>query len=200
MSKNTRTRILLTAVAALLLVTMAVGGTLAWLTDTSDEVTNTFTPTTLSVDLTETGIDNEGNKDFEMIPGKTLTKDPKVSYTTDVDAYLFVKITESANLDEFIEYTIADGWDIVVKETDGVTVIGRVVATDSNTSFPVLKDNQVTVLDSVNKDMMDAVIGGTDTEPTLAFEAFIIQQHGFSSIEAAWNEVNGEPEAEVLTT
>ena len=53
MSKNTRTRILLTAVAALLLVAMTVGGTLAWLQDTSDTVENTFTASNIDVELDE---------------------------------------------------------------------------------------------------------------------------------------------------
>lgn len=44
MSKNTRNRILLTAVAALLLVAVAVGGTVAYLNATSNAVVNTFTP------------------------------------------------------------------------------------------------------------------------------------------------------------
>lgn len=99
MSKNTRTRILLTAVAALLLVTMAVGGTLAWLQATTKEVTNTFKPHEVSIKLEESELKEDGSLNvdkkvqantYQMIPGYTYGKDPAVTVTYSVPVYVFV--------------------------------------------------------------------------------------------------------------
>lgn len=97
MSKNTRNRILLTAVAALLLVCVAVGGTLAWLVDQTTPVVNEFKTTGIDIDLTETK--NDGDKwTMEMIPGTSESKNPTVSVekTTTVDIILFVKFDNQA--------------------------------------------------------------------------------------------------------
>lgn len=124
MSKNTRTRILLTAVAALLLVVVAVGGTMAWLADTTTEVTNTFSPAGIDINLDETWNDSEDvDKDgiteewiMQMIPGTSKAKDPIVSVekTTTVDIYLFVKFNETVD-ENYLTYTNAltaadSGW------------------------------------------------------------------------------------------
>ena len=55
----------------MVLAVAAVGGTIAWLTDSTDAVTNTFTVGNINIDLTETK-----NLDLKMVPGNTITKDP----------------------------------------------------------------------------------------------------------------------------
>ena len=98
MSKNTRNRILLTALAALLLVTLTIGGTMAWLTATSGPVTNTFTTSNVNVEISET------TSDYKMVPGATISKDPTVKLLDgSEDAWVFVKVTTENNLDTYIE-------------------------------------------------------------------------------------------------
>ena len=187
MSKNTRTRILLTAVAALLLVAMTVGGTLAWLQDVTKEVKNTFTTTNIDIDLNETATN------FEMIPGNTIAKDPVVTiYPTSEASYIFVKITESANFDTYFEqYTIAEGWTVLTNDDiddNKVTVLYRTVdKVTAQQNFPVLAggtNGQVKVLTTVTNAMMDAAKG--TGAPTLTFEAYAVQQANLT-VDAAWD-------------
>ena len=64
--------------ALTLLVVGVVAGTLAWLTAKSDTVVNTFTTSDIEVKLEETkGTTVTGGKEFKMIPGYELEKDPK---------------------------------------------------------------------------------------------------------------------------
>ena len=56
--------------ALTLLVAGVVGGTLAWLTDQTAEVKNTFTVGDINIGLTET------TTDYKMVPGNTIAKDP----------------------------------------------------------------------------------------------------------------------------
>lgn len=179
MSKNTRTRILLTAVAALLLVTMTIGGTLAWLTDTSDTVTNTFKPSNVAVDVDET----TGNT-YQVIPGVAITKDPEVTATANVDSWVFVKVTKSDNWPTGVTFTKADGW---TELEDGVWYRELLVEEDANDvatqvteTWQVLANDTLTVANNVN----------VTAEFTLNFDAYIIQKAGFDTAAAAWAELN----------
>ena len=160
--------------AAVLLVGATIGGTLAWLQATTKEVENTFTDSDIGVTLEET------KENFKMIPGHTIDKDPKVSVTTgSEDAWLFVKVTKSANYDTYLTHVIADGWELV--ENDGiedanVAVYGRkVIGGQTGEVYSVLKDDQVKTLETVTKEMMNKIKDGTVDEPTLTFQAYAVQ-------------------------
>lgn len=155
---------LLLAIA--LVVVGVVAGTVAWLTDKTPSVKNTFTTSDIDIDLTET------NREYKMIPGWTIAKDPTVTVKADSEAcYLFVKLEKSGNFDTFMTYVMADGWT----ELTGVNgVYYRTVdATATDVSYPVLKDNKVTVNDDVTKEQMDALM--PDTYPTLTVTAYASQ-------------------------
>ena len=182
MSKNTRTRILLTAVAALLLVTMAVGGTLAYLQAESDKVTNTFKPNDVDVELKETT-----GTSYELIPGVDIKKDPKVTVTNTVDAYAFVVIDESKWVDtklaDIVKYEIAEGWTLV-ESVDNKKVYAREVGKDDTTKvFGVIKNDTVTVTKFLTEDNMPSA------NVELSFEAYVIQKAGFNDAATAWKEV-----------
>lgn len=168
-----------------LAVAIGIGGTLAWLTAKTEEVKNTFTVGNINITLTEEAGGN--TKEFKMVPGQTITKDPKVTVKAGSEAcWLFVKIEESANLDNFISYAVADGWTALTG-VDGV-YYRAVDATTTDMVYPVLTGNQVTVENDVTKAMMDNLTA--DTYPTLTFTAYAIQQAGFNDAAAAWTEAS----------
>lgn len=164
--------------ALTLLVAGVVGGTLAWLTDQTAEVKNTFTVGDINIDLTET------NRDYKMVPGNKLDKDPTVIVKAESEAcWLFVKVTESENLDTFITYAIAEGW---TELQDGV-YYREVSASNADQTFPVLAGNAVTVKDTVTKAMLTAK---DFTNPTLTFKAYAVQKDNVASASDAWAKVN----------
>lgn len=179
------TKTLIVALAVMLVVGCAVGGTLAWLTDTTDQVTNTFTVGNIDIGLAET------KDNFKMVPGATISKDPKVTVKAGSEAcWLFVKVTESDNLDSFISYSVDSNWTALT----GVSGVYYREVPDQTTAttdveYSVLTNDQVTVKDTVTKDMMDAITAGEATAPTLTFKAYAIQKEGFTTAAAAWNEV-----------
>lgn len=83
-----RTLALLCAVT--MVIGIAVGGSLAWLVSKPDSVTNTFTTSDVDITLTEPAGENaEVKYHFQMVPGKTITKDPKVTVTAgSLDSYI----------------------------------------------------------------------------------------------------------------
>ncbi|MBQ8381721.1 MAG: hypothetical protein IJX47_00785 [Clostridia bacterium] len=179
-AKRTGVKILILCLSLLLVAAGAVGGTLAWLISKTSPVVNTFTYGDINITLKET--DPEGNDDptdnsYIMVPGHTISKDPLVTVLAGSEAcWLFVKVDESANLGDFIEYTVAEGW-IALDETDYAGVYYREVdAVTEDTEFGVLAGDQVTVLENVTKEMLNNLTA--DTYPTLTFTAYAVQRDG----------------------
>ena len=166
--------------ALTLLVAGVVVGTLAWLTDQTAEVKNTFTVGDINIGLTET------TADYKMVPGNTIAKDPTVTVKANSEAcWLFVKVTESTDLKDFITYAIAEGWT-ALPGVDGV-YYREVPASAADQTFSVLAGDAVTVKSDVTRTMLETA--KTDA-PTLTFKAYAIQKDHFATADAAWAEVS----------
>lgn len=178
--RRSRRLALILGMLAVLLVA-GISGTIAWLIDTTEEVENVFTAGDINIELAET------TETFKMIPGNDIMKDPTVTVKEGSEAcWLFVEITESSNLDDFIDYTVADnGWTAL---TGAPGVYYRAVdATTEDTSFAVLEGNEVTVLSTVTKGMMEGLAEPGATQPTLTFQAYAVQQANVADAAAAWD-------------
>ena len=187
-------------VALVLVLCCAMGGTLAWLVAKTDPVVNTFTYGDINIDLSESE-----NLNLKMIPGNDITKDPKVTVEANSEAcWLFVKVEESNNFDDFMTYAIASGWtlynttttgsDIKTDDTtDDTYVIYREVdanTANAGTSYQVLagkeeyQNGYVTVNDAVTKKMFAALTEAT--RPTLTFTAYAVQSDNVTTVADAW--------------
>ena len=183
--KKTKLLTMLGAVA--LIGAIGVGSTLAYLSDTTDVVENTFTVGKVEISLDETDNDNLSgdrvteNEYTNMIPGTTYTKDPTVHVTNDSeDCYVFVKITGIKEIEN------ADGTIAVVSTDEMLTVNGfnanleKVAGTEDIYKYTIKvekvnqNDNDIKIFDSItlNKD----VEGGEPNEITV--RAFAIQAGG----------------------
>lgn len=174
--------------ALVLVVGGVIGGTLAWLTATTTPVQNTFTTSDIDITLTETT-----GTTYKMVPGNTIAKDPKVTVVANSEkCYLYVKLEKSTNFDSFMTYEMASGWTALTG-VDGV-FYREVNASNTDQEFGVLKDDKVTVLDTVTKGMMDAIEAGTAPAPTLTVTAYASQYmknntESFTAAEA-WANIN----------
>ena len=170
--------------ALTLLVVGAVAGTLAWLTATSDVVTNTFTTSDIKVELKETTGD-----EYKMIPGYTISKDPKAKVLAgSEECYLFVKLAKSAGFDTYLEYEVADGWTQLTTDKDGKAITDlvyyrKVQTADIGTAYSVLKNDQVTVKGSVTKEQMNALDAEGAVKPTLTITAYASQLYKSAGVE-----------------
>lgn len=189
---KTRNKALVLTLCAVLLVVATVMGTLAYLTAETQEITNTFTVGNINITLTE----NKGgeNKEFKMVPGCTIDKDPKVKVVDgSEDCILFVKVEKANDFDTYLTYEMAGGWNEL---TGNAGVYYRTVkSTDAVKEFSVLKDDKVMVKTDVNKTQMDALTA--DTYPTLTFKAYACQLTKDGTTEftpaEAWAKVNPTP-------
>lgn len=217
-SKKTvaKKRVIAVLIAVVLIVGAVAGSTLAWFTDTTDPVVNTFTVGDIDIGLKETT-----GEEYKMIPGHYVDKNPVVTVFKDSEkSYLFVKLTENLGIwattpkpggtnedtysfRELLHYELADGWDQL--KVDGVDVPGvyyRIV--DKNAAedqeFQVLKDNKVSVDYKVTKEMM-AMLDAESKYPTLSVKAYAIQYFKTNDTPfgeaAAWVALNDQLEPEI---
>lgn len=179
--KFSRKNVLTASLAVILSAAMLIGGgTYAYLQGETHEVKNNFKTNQVLVDLDET----TGN-DYNIIPGTTQEKDPKVTVTNTVDAYVYVEVTDAT--DGLVDYEIADGW---IKLDGYDNVYYREVAADADTKeFPVLKDNSVSYDATLeNSDMVD-IEGNLKQGVSLTFNALAIQKAPFDNEKDAYEEM-----------
>ena len=177
---------LIAVVLTIVLCLGAFGTTLAWLMDSTDTVTNTFTVGDVNITLTETkGEGTDLAKTFKMVPGSTIAKDPKVTVVGgSEDCYLFVKVVKSDNFDTFITSAMDTGWTVLDATNHPGVYYRTVAASNADQTFSVLAGDAVTVNTSVTKTMMNALTEAT--RPTIAFTAYAVQQANVADAATAW--------------
>ena len=182
-------KVLALVLALTLLVAGVVGGTLAWLTQKTDPVVNTFTYGDINITLAETTGTN-----YKIIPGVDITKDPKVTVKANSEAcWLFVKVQETGTfVPGKVTYAIADGWTKLTGVTGVDNVYYREVgAVTANTDFAVLKGNKVTVSTELTKAEVNTITA--ENQPTLTFTAYAVQKDGIADAATAWAKVSTNP-------
>lgn len=195
-------KIVALALVFCLSLAIGVGGTLAYLTATTQTVTNTFTVGNVSFDtaaldeadvdvygVKETVSDGEGGtKDaprvtankYKLIPGHTYVKDPTIHIGAGSEnAWLFVKVENGISAIEATgDTTIASqmaakGW--------------AAVPTDSNIYYwptQVTANQDVVVFESF-KLATDAAVANY-ANASITIQAGIVQAEGFATASAAW--------------
>jgi len=160
---------------------LAVGGTLAFLTDKDDPITNTFTMGNVNINLIEPAGDALATpNEFKVSPGTTVTKDPTVRVDPGSEAsYLFVKVEEGAALSTYVDYHVdTNVWTLLGPDYPGVyyKTQSAIAADGTAASYNVLTgDNggSVTIKDVAGMKTGDVV--------TLTFTAYAIQQAKFEN-------------------
>lgn len=185
--------------AAVLVFCSVAGGTMAWLIDSTSEVKNVFTYGDVNITLDESEIGEDGTpvtdpdgdpvrspegNEYEMIPGEDIYKDPKVTVLKDSEScWLFVKLVESENFDEFFEtYAVEDCWT-PLEGVEGVYFLQVSVeeVAGADKEFWVIANNTLTVKGEVTKEQLNALddAEGEENYPTLTVTAYAVQYSGF---------------------
>lgn len=161
-SKRMLCKFLLLTSSALLLVSLTMGVTLAYLTDT-DEVDNTFTVGNVAITLDEASIGADGDattgdrvkkNEYHLLHGHKYHKDPTVHVDEkSEDGWLFVKLEKENNFDDFMTYQMAAGW---IELENGVYYC-TVTSDTADQTFGVILDDTVNVKQTVTKGQLNAL-------------------------------------------
>ena len=193
---KTKTKALGLMMAAVLLVTATIFGTMAYLTST-DEVTNTFTVGSVAITMAEAPVGTDGKEisgarvkanSYKLMPGHVYDKDPIVHFQPKSEAsWLFIEVTNEiadieskANDYKSIATQITDnGWTAL----DGVTGVyyQKVGANNSGSAVDYKVFQGFTVDGSVNGTTLDNY-----NNMTVKVTAYAVLADGFDSASAAW--------------
>ena len=187
--------------ALVLVFGAAVGGTIAYLTDTTGPIANTFTVGKVDITLTETfNTDTDGDRTndawkAQLIPGTTYAKDPVVTVTNDSeDCWLFVKFEEIGNPATYLTYTsnltAANGWtqgngtaipnNVWYREVNKADTVKTFQLLAGDNTYPT---GCISVKDTVTNENMTAA-----SNAQLVYTAYACQKANMSAIDA-WTAV-----------
>lgn len=199
-------RFMVGALSASLVAALAVGGSIAYLTDTAT-VENRFTlDTNLSISLEEANFDAETAKG--LLPTQEVAKDPTVANDGTVDAYIAAtvkipvmtgkvlhedgKIESVADLDLY-EYDLGEGWSL----------LGSPVIEDGFKTYTYVYENVLPGSSKTNAIFDSIKVVNFTEDPGLDnvnidITAFAIQSHGFDSAADAYEAYKMQDAAAVV--
>lgn len=195
--------------AAMLICGGAAGATMAWLTDSTATIRNTFTAGDVKIKLTEanpteTKVTATGEEHFaKMVPGTVIEKNPKITVEKGSEpCYVFVKITPSSNYEDFFgKVNVAQGWTKLNDISDG-TIYYSICGVSGGVAQGILTDDvELYILQgndtyangcvTVRKDVRKADMASLNenTYPHLSFQAYAVQYENVEDVEEAWKQV-----------
>lgn len=198
-----KTKALILAVCAVLLVVTTVFATVAFLTSTAT-VTNTFTFGKVAITLDETDVDVAGApiagaarvivNEYHLLPGHTYTKDPTIHVADGSEnCWLFVKLDnglkEIIDSENTVEAQMADnGWTLLEGSTNVYWYKNVAAATNNIPVFGSFK-----IKGEITNDVIDNY-----GDAKIVVVAYAVQADGFTSAPtpaenamAAWTAARG---------
>lgn len=187
-------RTLLSICAILLICVICVSGTLAYMTGSTNEVTNTFIAAgdgklCESIELKEHAVTSDGKggytiasdaeevdaAQYTVIPGTSVSKDPfiRVKGKTAAPAYIYVEVV---NTTKTVTFTMDANWTALtgVTGTHGGTVYvweNAVQTTTGNQTYNIISDKKVNIADATQENPLTFAAGSD----TLTFYGYIAQ-------------------------
>ena len=188
---KTARKVLIIALCAVLLVSISVMGTMAYLTSQAS-VTNTFTVGKVGIELDEALVDANGKEitdenakrvkenKYKLLPGLDYDKDPTIRVASDSEnCWLFVKVENGIAAIESgsIATQMAEqGWTLV----DGTTnIYGRAAANKAGDNVVVFENFKV-------DGAKDAAAINALKDAKIIVTAYAVQADGFDTAAAAW--------------
>lgn len=212
-----KSKVLITTLCAVLLVTVSVLGTLAYLTS-QDSVVNTFTVGKVNISLDEAAVNADGTEiagadrvkenNYHLIPGQTYVKDPTLTVKAkSEDSYVRMLLTLNC-ADEFDAIyapdkadltTIFNGYDATnwVYETVTRDTAKNTITYEFRYKEIVTKSATDTKLDALFDSITVPSIFDSEDMASIAdlkitVVGHAIQATGFASEDAAWAAFNSE--------
>lgn len=199
---KTRTKALLLALSAVLLVVSTVMATMAFLTSQTGVVTNTFSVGNVKITLDEAPVDVygdpiEGNRRtenaYKLIPGHEYDKDPTIHVDPASEAcWIFVKIENGISaIEKAGETTIAaqmaaNGWTPVEGLTNVYAYANKVDPAVSGADLDIEIFANFTVDGEAKLYADDGTTALYSADTPITIIGYAVQADGFNSAAEAW--------------
>ena len=185
-------KILAAGLAVCMAAIMVTGMTLAYFTDTATKE-NVFTVGKVEITLTEPNWDAEANSNKDLIPGKTIPKDPTITIADGSEmAYTFMKVQLSQDfMDLMSAYATAENITdsaVLIDKWFESEVGPKVMYMDEDEGYAILgvlspkaAGESVTYFDAVKvpTGVTQKMITDAGNDYTITVTAYAIQAEGF---------------------
>lgn len=182
-------KIVATGSALALTAAVAVGGTLAWLQDTSETVTNTFTWSEgNNINLT---LDETTGNDYTIVPGATEAKDPTLHLTTETESYVYVLINNELG-DAVTMNELTANWTKMDTATLPEGMSGDLYYW---TAGATTTNDNMSVFDTITySTALDETSGAALDGKKIIITGYAVQASAGRDAVAAWNATFGAPQ------
>ena len=187
-------KILLLALALVLVAAVSIAGTLAYLTSKTEAVNNTFTIGNVTITLDEHEVEDAygetltntvtQSNEYKLLPGHTYQKDPTVHVIEESEAcWVFVKVEDGLAAIEddttVADQILANGWTALA-DVDNV-FYQQVAADDAATGTDLVVFETFKIKADVANEALADYAGAT-----IVITAYAIQADGLETAAAAW--------------
>lgn len=207
--KNRSSKRLITlGLSCALALSLALGGALAYLTDSASVINDLSLNTNLSITLNEPSWDADDAK--AMVPTKTVAKDPVITNSGAMDAWVFAKVkvpvfTGSVANEEGIAQAVTDG-DLFTYETnEGWTLENTSPVESGFRTYTYIYEDALApgqssraLFDEVTMANLTQGLAITDTQ--IVVDGFAMQKVGFESASDAMAGYNAQAGATASNT
>ena len=186
---------MLLVLCAILLVVASVMGTLAYLQDDTQTITNTFTVGKVAITLQEYTLNADGSANttttttsgitnIKLIPGRTVHKNPFITVEQGSEkCYLFVKVINNISANYGVINWAEGAWT-VIDEARGIYAYTGNLA-ENGVLDASAEEKTVDVFTSFTCKSNVAAYDG-ETNLSISITAYAVQAYGFASAELAW--------------
>ena len=154
--RNSSKKALAMLLSLVLVIGCVAGGTLAWLVDSSETVTNTFSVGDINITISETT-----GTSYKILPGGTSAKDPTLKIQQGSEkCWVYVLVDNTVVLNgEVVATPNIDKSDWSVVETNGTKTLYRykAVVDASSVEQPLPVFTTVAYADTITKDNIDTL-------------------------------------------
>ncbi len=218
--KSSTKKVFFAIVAAILLVSLTIGGTIAYLSKTS-KVKNVFTVGKVAVELNEGGEGDpddgttleSGDREFPLEPQATIKKNPKITVGSgSMDSYVFIELNPVCtakkatggfySVSDYLTYGITDkadgtnaspAWAKVPGSSNSNVWYIKYTKADADVTYSFFKDGVVTATNFDNTLAEAAAADGAEISITV-FAGAIQDSDDFKSALDAWKTLAGADE------
>lgn len=190
-SKLNKPKFIILLILVIVVLFPVISETVAWLTKETNLLINKFTYGNIKISISEGNINdddsNNDTKNYMITPGGSIVKDTLVVVNENSeDCWLFIKIKETDNFDDYMIYSLEDGWKELENNTD--IYYREVNKSDKNQTFNIIKDNVINVKSELTKESFDLLT--EDTYPSISISAYAVQRNSaidaINTAEKAW--------------
>ena len=191
LKKRWKIKSIIILIVGIILFIATLNSTIAWLKSESKMLISKFTNGNIQITLTDEDLNENNTLNYEIIPGTTVEKNTYVTVNEgSEDCWLFVEIEQTDNFNDFMSYTVEEGWQLL--EENSNIYYKEITKNNDNQVFNIIKDNIINVNSELTQEQCKNL--NENNYPSISIAAYAIQRNNgmdmIDNAKEAWLLIN----------